>query len=236
MEFYQELSRYYDEIFAVDEKEMRFVASLLRGRESILDIGCGTGNKTVLLGGSARITGVDGDPGMIERARADNARRNVTYALLDMAELDGHFPPGSFDAAVCLGNTLAHLAGLEAIMAMCRAVRGLLTPGGAFVCQVLNYARILDGNVSELPLIDTAHVRFVRRYVPRGKLLGFATELTVKETGETLRKETPLYPLRPEELEKAIREAGFVRQDHYGSYAGDPFREDSFVIIAAAVA
>ncbi|MDL2209798.1 class I SAM-dependent methyltransferase [Desulfovibrio sp. OttesenSCG-928-O18] len=236
MGFYQELSKYYDEIFAVDAAEMGFVASLLRGRESLLDIGCGTGNKTVLLSDTARITGVDADPGMIERARADNARPGVRYDVLDMTELGGALPPGSFDAAVCLGNTLVHLTKPEAVNALCRTVHALLVPGGVFACQILNYARILDRKVTELPVIDTAHTRFVRRYVPRGGLLGFATELTVKETGETFCNETPLLPLRPEALEAALGQAGFTRQEHYGSYAGGSFNEDSFVIITAAVA
>ena len=236
MGFYQELSRHYDEIFPVDAGEMGFAAKLLSGRNAILDIGCGTGNKTALLSGTARITGVDSDAGMIERARADNARPGITYDVLDMAALASRFSPGSFDAAVCLGNTLVHLTDPAAIQDFCATVRRLLVPGGVFFCQILNYARILDNAVRELPVIETPGVRFFRRYAPAGDLLLFQTEIFLKADGQCLKNETPLYPLRPESLEAMLREAGFSGQEHYGSYQGVPFTEESFVIIAAAVA
>ena len=235
MGFYRELSRYYDDIFAVDAGELAFVSGLLAGRKTILDIGCGTGNKTVLLSRDATVTGVDGDADMIARATADNARPGIRYEVLDMTRLEERFAPASFEAAVCLGNTLVHLTAPGAIESLCAAVRRLLAPGGVFVCQILNYDRILDNAVTELPVIDTPPARFSRHYAPRDGLLLFRTELLVKTTGETFRDETPLYPLRPGELEEALRGAGFSGQRQYGSYAGAPFTPDSFVIITAAV-
>lgn len=236
MGFYQELSRYYDEIFPADREEMAFVAALLRDSAAIVDIGCGTGNKTVLLHPSARITGVDADEGMIARARADNARPGITYTTLDMAGLAGHFAPASCDAAVCLGNTLAHLTTPEALQALCDAVHGLLAPGGTFVCQILNYDRILDRNITDLPVIETAHTRFLRAYERRGGLLLFTTALLLKDGGETLRNVTPLYPLRPDELSAMLARAGFSGEKRYGSYLGAPFTSDSFLLLTTAVA
>lgn len=236
MGFYQELSRYYDEIFPMDASEMAFVASLLAGRENILDIGCGTGNKTVLLSDTARITGIDGDGGMIERARQNNARPGIAYDVADMAALSARFAPASFDAAVCLGNTLVHLTTPEALQTLCDAVRALLVPGGIFVCQILNYDRILDNNVTALPLIDTPNTRFSRAYGREDDLLLFETEIFLKKTSETLNNSTPLYPLRPAALQTMLVQAGFSTQNQYGSYQGAPFEKDSFVLIAAATA
>lgn len=236
MGFYQELSRYYDEIFAVDAGEMRFMASLFAGRNAILDIGCGTGNKTALLSETARITGVDSAPDMIAKAGEDNARPGIAYEVLDMARLETRFGPAAFDAAACLGNTLVHLTSPEAMEAMCAAVRRLLVPGGLFVCQILNYDRILDNALTELPAIDTPNTRFSRFYERKGDLLTFRTEIFLKATGETLRDETPLFPLRPGGLNAMLEQAGFAEQKRYGSYQGDPFTENSFVLIVAAVA
>ncbi|SBW02747.1 putative Methyltransferase type 11 [uncultured delta proteobacterium] len=236
MGFYEELSRYYDEIFPVDAGEMRFVSGFLAGKRDVLDIGCGTGNKTVLLSDSARITGVDADPGMIARARADNARPGITYEILDMAALGERFSPASFDGAVCLGNTLVHLTDPAAIRGLCASVRRLLAPGGVFVCQILNYGRILDNAVTKLPVIETPNTRFSRFYTAKGDLLLFRTELYLKANGQSLKNETPLYPLRPESLEAMLAATGFSGLEQYGSYQGDPFRKDSFVIIVAATA
>jgi len=235
MNFYQELSRYYDEIFAVDDAEMRFIATLLEARDDILDIGCGTGNKTVLLSESARVIGVDADAGMIGKAKSDNARPGIEYGVLDMADLEKRFEPASFDAAVCLGNTLVHLTAPEAIQALCGAVRRLLKPGGLFICQILNYDRILDNAVSELPIIDTPNTRFSRFYTRQDDILLFRTELFIKATGEKLANETPLYALRPGALDATLDKAGFSRRERYGSYEGGPFVKDSFVLIMVAV-
>lgn len=237
MGMYRDLSPYYDEVFAVDAAEMRFVRDLLRGRRRVLDAGCGTGNKTVLLEEAGRsIAGVDADASMIERARRDNARPDITYDVLDMTALAERFAPGSFDAAVCLGNTLVHLTRPQAIRDLCGTVRGLLEPGGMFICQILNYDRILDNAVTGLPVIDTPRARFSRFYDPDGPNLIFRTELFLKDTGETLHNSTPLYPLRPGEFAAMLRGAGFSAQNAYGSYAGEAFTEKSFILIVAAVA
>lgn len=237
MSLYRDLSAYYDEVFAVDAAEMRFTRDLLDGRRRVLDIGCGTGNKTVLLAEEGRaVTGVDADPDMIARAREDNARSGITYEILDMDGLGRRYAPGSFDGAVCLGNTLVHLTRPGAIRALCATVHSLLESGGVFICQILNYDRILDNGISELPVIDTPRARFSRFYEQRGDTLAFLTELLLKDTGETLRNTTLLFPLRTSALSASLSEAGFSRQDAYGSFNGDSFTKKSFVIIVKAVA
>ena len=233
MDFYQRLSAYYDEIFAVDEGEMRFVKACLSGLTRLLDIGCGTGNKTVLLTEAGRdITGIDQDAAMIELARQRHAGPGLSYEVLDMLDIGRAFRPGQFDGALCLGNTLVHLQSPAAIGGFLAMTRKLLAGGYRCVIQILNYDRILDRKISELPPLSTPRADFARSYKKQGELLLFETNLKIRESGQSIKNAIPLYPLRRAELEALLRQAGFGRADYYGSYQGAAHEPDSFVTIA----
>ena len=234
MTFYQQLSKHYDEIFPAGPAEMRFVGGLLAGRERILDIGCGTGNKTAVLAGNAAVTAFDSDAGMIEIARARHAAPNIAYQILDMAGIAGAFAPDSFDAALCLGNTLAHVEGPDALVEILRQARAVLAEDGFFIAQILNYDRIIAKNVTELPLVDTENVVFRRRYDWRDGRMHFVTDLELKNGGGSYRNDIVLRPIRRCELDHALAEAGFGTVDHYGSYAGEDYGPESFHLIVRA--
>lgn len=233
MSFYQELSRYYDEIFAVDDEEMRFVKGLLRGKADLLDVGCGTGNKTVhFSAGASSIVAIDMDEGMIAKAQSVNSRDSISYSVLKMQDAGTAFQKARFDGILCLGNTLVHLTSSLHIRAFLRAVHGLLRPGGVFVLQILNYDRLMARNITSLPALETPNVRFTRGYAWDGADMHFVTSLHVRATGKILRNDIVLYPLRKEELTTMLLAAGFPHPGYFGSYQGAPHGDDSFVTIA----
>ena len=235
MGFYQELSRHYDEVFAVDSAEMHYIAQLLQGRRRILDIGCGTGNRTVHLSAEAeQIVGIDLDEGMIAKAMLENARSNIHYAVADMLDIDTTFIREPFDGIVCLGNTLVHLPSPDAILEVLKKIYELLAPGGISILQILNYDRIINEKITCLPVIDTANTRFERRYAWLDGDMRFITTLTLKETGQSLHNDISLYPLRKEELSSMLAATGFLQTEYYGSYQGAPLQDDSFVTIAVS--
>lgn len=236
MDFYSLLSRYYDEVFAVNADEMRFAADLLRDRESLLDIGCGTGNKTVFLAENRRrVVAFDNDPGMIGAARRDHALPNIEYLLLDMDGIGAAFSRDEFDAATCLGNTLAHVTGAEDLERVLKAVSEVIAPGGVFMPQILNYNRIMDRNITALPRIETANALFIRTYEWRNGDMHFVTRLEEKASGAAFVNDIVLRPIRKEELAGTLEAAGFGAVDWYGNYKGEPYGEDSFHCIAKAV-
>jgi 2-polyprenyl-3-methyl-5-hydroxy-6-metoxy-1,4-benzoquinol methylase len=72
------------------------------GKQAALDVGCGTGSLTALLGGLGhRVTAVDSSSRMISRARAkaERAGLQAQFAIMDAAPLA--FAPRSFDVIVC---------------------------------------------------------------------------------------------------------------------------------------
>lgn len=233
MSFYQELSHYYDEIFHVDQAEMAFIASLFKDTRLLLDIACGTGNKTLYLTAPGRrVIGMDVDSGMIARARETAGTSGISYDVLDMRDMGEKYKGMAFDGIACLGNSLVHLS-VQDIGLLIKKAYAMLTKGGLLVIQILNYDRILDQNICTLPDIDTEHVTFTRAYSRTRDGLHFLTSLRLKEQDRVFYNDVILFPLRQSALGGMLAEAGFQPPDWYGSYAGAPMTHDSFVAIAA---
>lgn len=227
MGFYADISRYYDEIFPADAAEMAFVNRELQGRKRLLDIGCGTGNKTELLGTSDNeISGIDADPVMIELARAHHNRFNIKYAVLGMQDV-GSLEPAIFDGILCLGNTLVHLNTHKAVQSLLDAVFALLRPDGAFIVQILHYEWVIAEHITSLPLTDTPNITFTRHYVWQGRELHFKTALLNKHAGIRHENDIVLLPLLTSELAEMLKTAGFTDIRQFGSYRGAPLEQNS---------
>jgi SAM-dependent methyltransferase len=107
------------------------VAAVAPEGARVLEVGCGPGRLSILLARQhgLDVTGIDLDPGMIERARANAARpegggRRPSFLVGDVASLA--FPEASFDLVV---STLSmhHWADPRAGMA---EISRVLPPGG----------------------------------------------------------------------------------------------------------
>jgi len=237
MSFYELLCKHYDEIFPATAEGMRFVNTLLGEGGTILDLGCGTGNKTMFLAeGRKKVIAVDADPDMIDYARKHHAADNVTYLGMHMEELDEELIPDSFDAASCLGNTLPHLTGEGALLGVFRQVKKVLKRDGRFVGQLLNYERIISQRITELPLVETENVVFRRTYEWDGGVMHFREELTDKRTGEVQTDSIPLRPLLKGEVEDTLSMAGFGPVEIWGGLDGQPYTSDSYHVVFRAAA
>ena len=235
MGFYSEISRYYDEIFVAGASELAFVNRLLHGRKTVLDVGCGTGNKTELFSTADNtIHAFDSDPEMIARAKAKHPGHSIEYLVSDMLEVDKKYAGLSFDAALCLGNTFVHLDSEKQIAEMLKKLDDLLSADGILVIQILNYDWIIRQNITELPLIETESVVFSRHYEWEDGALFFKADLVVKATGETVQNRVRLFPLLKKDLTSLLSQSAFTELEFYGGYDGRPLKDDSFVLIVVA--
>ena len=108
----------------------------LSGRR-VLDLGCGEGfvSRQIKVAGAAHVLGVDLSQGMVDQARAEEARNplGIEYRQGDASNLRD-VPEEGFDriAAVFLFNYVSS----EAMAEVMRQVRFWLAPGGRFVFTV----------------------------------------------------------------------------------------------------
>jgi len=110
----------------------RYLFAQPRVHGRILDVACGVGFGTYLLGGSAEhVVGVDLSADAIEEAKAQHTRDNLTYHL---GTLDSLPPTAPFDAAVSL-ETIEHVPDPIGFL---KSVHARLKPGGTLVISAPN--------------------------------------------------------------------------------------------------
>lgn len=100
---------------------------------AVLDLACGEGFYTRRLAerGASRVVGVDRSGGMIELARAEEARAPLGIEYL-VADVEGLNPPGGFDLVVA-AYLLNYADSRAASSEMCQAIGRCVKPGGRFV-------------------------------------------------------------------------------------------------------
>jgi glycine/sarcosine N-methyltransferase len=219
--FYDELAGGYDVMTAFEQRLSRerpafnaFVdAHQIR---TAVDAGAGTGLHTLLLSeAGVTVTAVDGSRRMIAALEAHAAARHVTVktAVADLADTDRNVD-APVDAVFCLGNTLPHCLTPESLKRVLGSFRRAIRPGGLLVVQLLNYRRILREREELLSVREIDGVRFTRRYEFGERLVRFIItreDLRGASPAETM--STDLYPLVDDELQAALKAAGFTRSE-----------------------
>lgn len=229
MSFYQSIAPWYDAIFPVAPAATARLRSLAGPAPAvILDIACGTGGYAgVLAADGHRVTACDLDPEMISHAEQ---RPGVRAVIADMTRLDSDLPQDTplSDLVYCIGNSLVHLPSEAAVAAALRQMAKQLKPGGRCLLQVINYDRVLRQNLTGLPTIhrETPRLEFQRHYRLRADgRLDFITRLSVgaDDQPQVLQQSVQLLPLRPDDLLRLLRSAGFESLQTSGSFAGEVF-------------
>ncbi len=253
MDFYASMAPYYDLLFPKDDEAIGFLSARMgqggRPIARLLDVGCGTGTVLASLQGRyASAAGLDLDPELLALAAEKLACKrygvqgsspvryrsdSIELALADMRDLVSLYPKKEFSAILCLGNTLPHLPGDDAMRAFFSSVGKLLAADGVFIFQIINYDRILDGKIGGLPVLSRGNVSFSRAYSEpdeSGRIV-FSTELSDSEKGTVSKNSVPLFPLRTERAREALVDAGFQKIEFFGDYSGKPWSHDSFLTI-----
>lgn len=135
---YAWLTRFYDPVVALTTREGTFKRLLIEQAglapgQTVLDLGCGTGTLAIRIKGTvpaAHVTGLDGDPEVLRRAR-DKARRQDAEITFDEAlSTDLPYGDAGFDRVVS-SLFFHHLSPADKRLTS-REVHRVLKPGGEF--------------------------------------------------------------------------------------------------------
>ena len=155
---------------------------------------------------------------------------------MNMLEVNEIFEENSFDRVVSFGNTLVHLDSREEVEEFFQKVYKTLKFNGFFIVQIINYNRIIEKNIKNLPTIDNEKVKFVRDY-EYDKSIGkvdFITELTIKEANLNIKNNIKLLALTKIEIQKFLGEIGFRNIEFYGDFEGRELSDNSEAVIFVA--
>lgn len=198
------------------------------GVKDVVDVACGTGHHAALFHAwGLQVEGADLSPAMIARARQSFGEPPGLHWAVRAYDQ----PFGSdrvFDAAVCVGNSLALAPDRTMVHAALHQMLSGLRPGGVAIVQVLNLWALPDG-----PCVWQRSVRTTRPEGPALLIKGVHrcggrayVELLVRglEAESRMRAESvPFLGLEAADLEQAMRAHGATRVGLFGGYHDQPY-------------
>ncbi len=239
MGFYQNLNLYYDILFPANSAQINLIEKYSKSEARILDIAAGTGNQAILLAGNGHeVTAIDSEAEMVNTMveKALNENVSLKSVRLEMEKIQ-LLATSSYDVIVCIGNSIVHLNSIDEIRNMIKDIYKLLENDGTFIVQTVNYDRILNLQIQELPLITRPEgISFRRTYEFLEEKIRFHGTLTIEKDGKTQQfdQAVELYPLQSFQLVTVLQEAGFSEISLYGDFKENEYNISSPAIIAVA--
>lgn len=227
-QFYTRFAEVYDLIFPLGEIKQKMLSEFAQDKRSILDIGCGTGEAIKYLDQlNIETKGIDADQQMVFVAQS----KNLDVIHLDMRQLNAI--PQTFDGLLCLGNVLVHLDDIDEINDFLNDCHQLLNQNGQLLIQIINYHKILNQRITDLPTLISHNKRVsLKRHYHLDNKIKFTSTLKIgrKEFTSSL----DLYPLLPSELMQVAEKNNFEIINTYGAFdfrAYDNNESDSFILL-----
>ncbi len=118
-----------------------------RGSGRAVDLGCGSGFQSIPLSEAGfTVTAIDQSEKLLAELEAGRGKLPIAAVKADILEVD-RIVQGTIELAVCMGDTLTHLASPEAVEELLRKTFKLLEPGGRLVLTFRNLT-------AEVPVAD----------------------------------------------------------------------------------
>jgi glycine/sarcosine N-methyltransferase len=216
--------------------ELPFITNVLKetGARTVLDAATGTGMHAIaLVEQGYQASGADISQGMIEQARlnAQAAGLQLRFEIAGFGELSHAFGSASFDALLCLGNSLPHLLSHTDLDKALVDFAACLKPGGILLIQnrnfdavVANRSRWMEPQSHSEQGTEWIFQRFYD-FEPNGLLTFNMVILKRKGQGGWSQEviSSRLRPILKVELNLSLVEAGFNCIKLYGKMGGSAF-------------
>jgi len=195
----------------------------------VLDVACGTGHHADMFHSWGLVVeGSDISPVMIAYCREHFGESDTLgWAVCSFDE--AHPRPGSFDAAVCVGNSLELAGDYETVQKTMAALLGAVRSGGLCVIHVLNLWRIPEGPVvwQKIKRMDLGGNNYmVLKGVHRVGKGGYVEFVALDLSGASVvfrTKSATLLGLEADDLAAWAKQAGAGDVRFYGNYAGESY-------------
>lgn len=249
-EFFKKLAPRYDLMVPWSERlrtEKPFFRNIFKkfGVRSIFDVCCGTGKHLVLFDelGLETIAGSDLSLEMTRIARRTVKGRKIQVVRGELPSVPTRLSKKSYDAVVCLGDSLPFLFDDGKLLEAFNSFHRLLRPGGLLIIQNRNYDRIWPLKERYLPIQSGTQNRREHIFF---SFFEFYKELMTLNVADISRSRgklgydltcTPVRPLVRGELEFFLDESGFRDYRFFGGMGGEKFerrKSAECVVIAAS--
>ena len=194
-------------------KEQDVLSDLETERNTVLDLGCGTGTLTEKLADAGYdMIGVDNSQEMLEIAmeKREKSGKNILYLLQDMREFELY---GTVGAVVSVCDSVNYILEEEDLLQVFSLVNNYLYPEGVFVFDfntVYKYETVIgDTTIAE----NREECSFIwdNFYHEEEQINEYDLTIFVKEEGELFRRFSETHYQRgytPEQMQSLVEEAG----------------------------
>ena len=231
------LAELYD-TFSLHRRDFDFYLPLLMSAESILDVGCGTGellHTAREAGHSGRLCGLDPAAAMLDQAR--QKQTNVEWTLGDLSSLNWR---REFDLVVMTGHAFQVFVDDDQLRDALAAIRSLLTEDGRFAFETRNplaraWERWSPDHAVEVEY-NGQTVRMARQVENpvTGDLVSFTHTFTSPSWDQPQVSRSTLRFLDLDSLSSFLSRTGFAVEEQFGDWEGQPLTETSPEIITVA--
>jgi len=203
------------------------------GVQSVLDAACGTGQHAAMFHSwGLRVEGADVSPAMIAHCR-EHYGESETLRWVERSFDQAAEPPAAFDAVICVGNSLALAADIEAAKRAVGVLLSALRTGGVCVIQVLNLWRLREGETtwtkckrvriegSDRILLKGIHRVGSTAFVDFLDLTLLDDDVSARFDGATL------LGFEARDLLATADRTGGRDAQLYGTFSGEPYQRDS---------
>jgi len=175
MQVFKNYAEYYDLIYKDKdyEKEAEFLESIFQQYSSnqintILDLGCGTGEHAIALSRKGyQLTGVDASEVMLNKAKEkkQKLRFNIDFHLGDIRSFQLE---KKFDCITCMFAVLNYVTQNDDIEKTLKNIHKHLSEGGLFVCDIWNgLAVIRELPSTRVKVIKEGATKIIRTVEPQ---------------------------------------------------------------------
>ena len=194
--------------------------------QKIFDACFGDGADSIhLLKNGFNVTSNEIDYLFIQKAKENAIKHNVTLNITkyDWRDINKHFEDNSFDAVLCLGNSLTYLFEKKDQLKTIKNFLKIIKDDKILIIDERNYQSILDNREQ---ILNKGEFQYSGKYVYCGdEVHGKPVEITdykvrFEYQDERNQKKGYLvfYPFKKGELWNLLKEAGFTKIEQYSDY------------------
>jgi len=243
-DLYEQFAYDYDEFGPIDEylgDEKTFLNKIFseHGVKNVLDCACGTGQHLLMLAQSGyNVWGSDYSKSMLEVARKNLQKRNYNISLhqCDFRFLEQEFDI-TFDAIVCLTNSLPHLHTDEDLLTALRSMKNRLNKNGLLVLTqgTTHFTLTLPSIEVVVNRPDFSRI-FVKEHNDQFLTVHVLDLFHSAQRLESTQNDFVFRILFDEDYKRLLSQAGFKNIEIYGDYNMNNYNENSWRLIVVAEA
>ena len=234
MSFYKILSKYYDEVFKLQQSAVQFLDIGLKEKDKVLDMACGTFSYGLELTKKGKeVFGIDLSEFMIKKAEEKSKEYSVELFDEDIRNINVIFKDIRFKEIFCIGNSLVYLPFKSDMKDVIKKSYKILEDDGIFIIGIVNYDRVLKDKIKKLPIIinDELGINFTREYnyIENSEYIDLNEMLDINNEDENVSDNNcvKLLPMCKDELVNMIKDAGFSKISLFGDYKENEWTKDS---------